>query len=188
MIRLSAGMLRRLSRPTRWSVLLVLTCVIVGGGTSAWGAASAKHHSPAQVASAERSAGVTQGAILSPIQKAGNIPEGNTLTAYGTIRNLQPHHHLLLFVRVGNGDVYWGGDPQQQVIKRGTWSLNIYIASASNGQTFTLYLTDLGPQSWAFLSGPHAVNYWNSGFPSPAPGSDATVLSRVNFKGWKSKT
>jgi hypothetical protein len=172
---------RALQRSARWSVPLVLLCVLAGGGIAQ------AQQTPSLAESVTASSGPTQGAILSPLKDSSNIPVGNTLTAYGTIRNLKPGNHLLLFLRVGNNNSYFGGDPQQQIVSRGAWSVNIYIPSLY-GQQFTLYLTDLGPKSWAFISGSGSASYWNKGFPSPAPGTDATVLYQVSFKGWKPKS
>jgi hypothetical protein len=176
-----------------WAVVLVLGVALALGTLGGLGIASAivalRHAADSGSGSGSPEAGCAQavggpeqGRILLPFGSATNIPVGNILTGYGTIRGLPAGHHLLLFLRADDSSSYMSGDTVNSMVCGGAWSLNIYVDGGVPVHTaFTLFLVDLGPSSWAYVTSPAELSLRQNGFASATPGSDARILCQTQF-------
>jgi hypothetical protein len=111
-----------------------------------------------------------------------NVAHAKTLHAYGTLQGLESGHHILLFLYFDFDNLYYAGNPASVVSQEG-WRDEIFVGGTDKaGQHFTLYLVDVGPQAWAFITGPDSGNDWIGGFPSSyVYGQGDRILDSITF-------
>jgi hypothetical protein len=132
-------------------------------------------HRSASPTSSVRVPPKTTGAFTYPVDGAENVPSKETLQAAGIAQNIQPQHHLLIFLQWVGLNTYWGGDPDV-LVKNGQWTGTVCVGDPGS---IKLYLVDLGPEGLKALNS----NDWNNGFPFPptklAP--DVSILAEINI-------
>ena len=178
-----------------WAVVFVLVIALASGTLGGLGIASAivalrqvAGSSPdlsagtSEARCAQPVGGPEQGHILLPLASATDIPVGNVLTSYGTINGLPDDHHLVLFLRAEGSSSYMVGDTVNSMVCGDKWSLNIYVNGGVPIHTaFALFLVDLGPGSWDYVTSPAKLSLRQNGFASATPGPDARILSETQF-------
>ena len=176
-----------------WAVVLVLAAALASGTLGGLGTASAivalRHVAASgsgpgspETGCGQAVGGIEQGRILLPFDGAADIPVGNILTSYGTIQGLPGDHHLLLFLRADDSANYISGDTVNSMVCGSAWSLNVYVNGGVPIHTaFTLFLVDLGPGSWSYVTSPAELSLRQNGFASATPGPDARILSQTQF-------
>lgn len=122
----------------------------------------------------------TAGTFTYPVGNAQGLPGPETITARGTVRDLEPGHHLLVFLQAGTKQTYWAGDPDVAVnAADGQWSGTVCIGFQGD---FTLYLVDIGPAGLARLKSNQGALWGSPGMPFPPSrlAADVSVLSSVS--------
>jgi hypothetical protein len=137
--------------------------------------------SPSGTLQAAGPSGTSQatGTFTYPTTGVGGLAGPATLTARGTVRNLEHGHHLLIWLQATGKPTYWAGDPDVVVSADGRWSGTVCVDFRGD---ITLYLVDLNPAGLARLTSDNEALWGGAGmsFPPAQLTSGVRVLDSVS--------
>lgn len=162
--------------------VIISAALIVGGTVIAAFASNVLELSPSPgptvtITSSSPSSPTASGSITFPLNGADYIPGSSILRATGTVHNLEKGHHLDLFISPAGSNRYFTADPNSITLTGRRWAGKIFIGLRH--AQFTLWLVDLGPQSFRILLS--NVVGQSTGFSSLKLASDTTILYSVTF-------